>query len=291
MTTSKRLPVYAVSHGGGPWPWIKDNFVGDWGPLERSLQAIPGEVGHRPRAILCVTAHWIEPRFTVQTHPSLPMLYDYQGFPEFTYHIRYPAPGSPEVAERVAELVSGAGLPVGSDARRGFDHGTFMPLAVAWPAADVPVVQLSIRSDFGAAGHLELGRALAPLRDEGVLIFGSGVPSFHDLSKLGPPSSRPSATFDRWLRDTMLTSSGAERTRRLERWRDAPSARECHPEADHFLPLLVVTGAAEDEPAFVQYHEDAFVGWTTVTGFRVGETVAAPAAMAGAATAGLEAGS
>lgn len=283
MDAPTRLPVYAVSHGGGPWPWIKDSFIGDWSHLERSLQAIPTELGSVPRAILCVTAHWFEPRFTVQTHPNPPMLYDYFGFPDFTYQIRYPAPGSPEVAEEVAELIAGAGLPVARDPDRGFDHGTFVPLAVAWPAAQVPVVQLSLQWDFDAAQHLALGRALAPLRDRGILIFGSGVPSFHDLSKLGPPSSVPSRAFDRWLTETVVGHRGAERSRRLERWEEAPSARACHPEADHLLPVMVAVGAAEEEAGAVQYHEDAFVGFTAVSGYRIGAPVvpAGPAESAG----------
>ncbi len=148
-----RLPTYAISHGGGPWPWIKDSFGGDWSPLEAALQAIPVEIGSTPRAILCVTAHWIGTEFTVQTHPHPPMLYDYGGFPAFTYRVTYPAPGSPEVAGRVADLIAGAGLTVRLDPDRGFDHGTFVPLVVAFPDATVPVVQLSIRSDFDPAVH------------------------------------------------------------------------------------------------------------------------------------------
>lgn len=283
MDNPTRFPVYAISHGGGPWPWIKDSFGGDWGPLERALQALPADAGASPRAILCVTAHWIEPRFTVQTSANPPMLYDYWGFPDFTYQIRYPAPGSPGLAERVVGLLAEAGLPVARDGQRGYDHGTFVPLAVAWPEADVPVVQLSIKSDFDAAEHLALGRALAPLRDEGVLIIASGMPSFHDLSKLGPPSSRSSAAFDRWITETMLSASGGERSRRLEQWESAPSARECHPEADHFLPLLVAVGAAEHEPAAVQYHEAAFMGWTAVSNYRIGQPVSGAPVPAGPA--------
>lgn len=270
MQDRPRLPVYAVSHGGGPWPWIKDDFIGDWGPLERSLQAIPDELPARPSAILCVTAHWVEHGFTVQTNPNPPMLYDYWGFPDFTYQVRYPAPGSPELAERVADLLGASGVGVRRDPNRGFDHGTFVPLAVAFPEADIPVVQLSLDRRFDAAEHIAVGRALAPLRDEGVLIFGSGVPSFHDLRKLGPPSKRPSAEFERWLTETMVEHSGAERTRRLEQWASAPSARECHPEPDHLLPVMVAAGAAEDEPAVVQYHEDAFMGWTASSSYRIG---------------------
>ncbi|HRE01438.1 MAG TPA: class III extradiol ring-cleavage dioxygenase, partial [Ilumatobacteraceae bacterium] len=132
------------------------------------LQDIPAGLGGvTPRAILMVSGHWETTDFTVQTHPNPPMLYDYGGFPEFTYHVQYPAPGAPDVAARAADLLRAAGWPVGEDAERGFDHGVFAPLVVAYPDADVPVVQLSIKRSFDPAEHLAAGRALAPLRDEG----------------------------------------------------------------------------------------------------------------------------
>jgi aromatic ring-opening dioxygenase catalytic subunit (LigB family) len=137
-------------------------------------------------------------------------------------------------------------------------------------------VQLSLDSRFDAAEHIAVGRALAPLRDEGVLILGSGVPSFHDLSKLGPRSQRPSTEFDRWVTETMVEYAGLERSRRLEQWSTAPSARECHPQPDHLLPVMVAAGAAEDEPGFVQYHEDAFMGWTASSSYRLGAPALVP---------------
>lgn len=268
--TSSRCPVYALSHGGGPWPWMDDAMGVDWGPLARSLQAIPGEIGRTPTAILCVTAHWYEAEFTVQTNPAPGMLYDYFGFPPHTYHISYPAPGSPQVAERVVDLLSAAGFPVRRDADRGFDHGTFVPLAVAFPDAQVPVVQMSIKRSFDAAEHLAAGRALAALRDEDVLIVGSGLPSFHDLSRLGPPSQQPSVQFDGWLTETIVGNVGQARSARLAKWQSAPSARACHPMPDHLLPVMVAVGAAEDDPGALQYHEDRFMGWTASSGYRLG---------------------
>ncbi|MDW3214777.1 MAG: class III extradiol ring-cleavage dioxygenase [Ilumatobacteraceae bacterium] len=265
-----RLPVYAISHGGGPWPWIKDLMPVDWAPLERSLRAIPSEVGETPRAVLVVSGHWEESAFTVQTSAKPPMLYDYGGFPDFTYRIEYPAPGSPDLAERTVELLAAAGLPVARDDRRGFDHGVFAPLYVMYPDADVPVFQLSMQHGYDPAAHLAAGRALAPLRDEGVLIVGSGLPTFHDLSKFGLGSSEPSIRFDDWLTETMVEYSGAERSERLLHWASAPSARECHPREDHFVPLLVAAGAAEGDPGVRQYHEDGFMGGHTASsGYRL----------------------
>ncbi|MEQ9161664.1 MAG: class III extradiol ring-cleavage dioxygenase, partial [Ilumatobacter fluminis] len=149
---------------------------------------------------------------------------------------------------------------------------------VMYPDAEVPVFQLSMLRGYDPAAHLAAGRALAPLRDEGVLIVGSGLPSFHDLSKFGPASSRPSIEFDDWLTETMVEFTGAERSERLLDWAKAPSARVCHPREDHFIPLLVAVGAAEDEPGVRQYHEDGFMGGHTASsGYRIGEPIAAMA--------------
>ncbi|MEQ9164474.1 MAG: class III extradiol ring-cleavage dioxygenase, partial [Ilumatobacter fluminis] len=129
---TNRLPVYAISHGGGPWPWIKDLMPVDWDPLEQSLQAIPTEAGTAPKVVLVVSGHWEQHAFTVQTSPKPPMLYDYGGFPDFTYQIQYPAPGAPAIAERTQQLLADAGLPAAADPNRGFDHGVFAPLYVMY---------------------------------------------------------------------------------------------------------------------------------------------------------------
>ncbi len=269
MTTS--LPTYAIAHGGGPWPWMKGRNPIDYTELEAALIGIPAELSERPRAVLMVTAHWEAPVFTVQTGAAPGMLYDYWGFPEDTYDVVYAAPGEPGVAARVVELLEAAGIESGTDGERGFDHGTFVPAHVMYPDADVPVVQLSIRQDFDPAQHLELGRALAPLRDEGVLIVGSGLPSYHNLSAMGPASAEPSRAFDAWLTATMVDHDGAARSSRLLDWTSAPAARVAHPREDHFLPLLVAVGAAEGEAAVRNYHEpDSFGGSTSSSGYRLG---------------------
>jgi len=266
-TTATRLPTYYISHGGGPWPWIKDQMPFDMGPLERSLQAVPRELDVTPTAVLVVSAHWEAPVFTVQTNPNPPMLYDYGGFPEFTYHIRYPAPGSPEVAARVTELLDAAGIANSQDPNRGFDHGMFAPMYVAWPDADVPMLQLSITHGYDPEAHLALGRALAPLRDEEVLIVGSGL-SYHNLGLFGPAATAPSKEFDRWLHDT-LSSGEPARSAALRRWDQAPSARIAHPSEDHLIPLMVAVGAAEDELAERTYHQSDF-GGVTASSYRFG---------------------
>jgi aromatic ring-opening dioxygenase catalytic subunit (LigB family) len=264
-----RLPTYFISHGGGPWPWIKDLLPGDFGLLEASLRQIPREIEVRPRAVLMISGHWEASVFTVQTSASPPMLYDYGGFPEFTYHLEYPAPGSPEVAERVLELLAAAGIAARGDDRRGFDHGTFVPMHVSWPDADVPLLQLSMRQGYDVDEHLALGRALAPLRDEGVLIIGSGF-SFHNLRLFGEPGRRPSAEFEAWLTDAVVAAPIAERSERLRRWTEAPAARVSHPAEDHLVPLFVAVGAAEGEAGVRMYHDTAFMGSITSSSYRFG---------------------
>lgn len=264
-----RLPTYFISHGGGPWPWIKDLMPGDMSALERSLQSIPLELGADPRAVLVVSGHWEAPVFTVQSSPNPPMLYDYGGFPEFTYHLQYPAPGAPDVAERVRELLTGAGITAAEDRHRGFDHGVFAPLFVMYPLADVPVLQLSIRHGYDPEAHLAAGRALAPLRDEGVLIVGSGL-SYHNLRDFGPGGARASADFEAWLTPVLVDSSGARRDAALREWDQAPSARYSHPSEDHLIPLMVAVGAATDDPGARIYHEASFMGGLTSASYRFG---------------------
>ena len=278
-SSAKRQPTYFISHGGGPWPWMTGPFRDAQHQLEESLQRLPSELPERPKAILMVSGHWEAPGFTVQTHPNPPMFYDYGGFPEEMYRIQYPAPGSPALAGRVVELLSAAGIAVREDAERGFDHGMYSVLFPAWPDADVPVVQLAVDQRFDPEEHLAVGRALAPLRDEGILILASGF-SYHNLRLMGPGAETPSAGFDDWLRATLVDSSPDERAARLTRWAEAPYARVAHPREDHFIPLMVAVGAAGDDPAVTSYHEDAWNGTVATSSFRFGEPVTHSAATA-----------
>jgi aromatic ring-opening dioxygenase catalytic subunit (LigB family) len=262
-----RLPTYFISHGGGPWPWLDGPFRRQFDRLEASLAEI-ARAQDKPRAVLMISGHWEAGRPTVQSGERPGMVYDYSGFPPHTYSIRYAAPGSPEVARRVRELLEGAGIPAALDPERGFDHGTFAPLQAMYPDADVPVVQLSLKHGYDPAEHLAIGRALAPLREEGVLIVGSGL-SWHNLRMFGPAAKTPSAAFDAWLHAS-LSSAPAERERRLQEWTSAPSARLAHPEEDHLVPLMVAVGAAEGDPATRVYYEEGFMGGVTASSYRFG---------------------
>jgi aromatic ring-opening dioxygenase catalytic subunit (LigB family) len=273
-TSSRRLPTYFLSHGGGPWPWLTGPIRDGMAQLEESLRNMPADLAEPPWAILMVSAHWEAPAFTVQTSPNPPMLYDFGGFGP-TDHIQYPSPGSPALAARVGDLLVAAGLPVREDPRRGYDHGMYSVLAPAWPDAQIPVVQLSIKHSYDPDEHLAVGRALAPLRDEGVLIIGSGL-SFHNLRTMtGSGGEAPSAAFDEWL-GTTLAADPEERTTVLREWAKAPAARLAHPEEDHLIPLMVVVGAAEDEPAARTYHQRDFFGRITASSFRLGAPTATP---------------
>ncbi len=268
-----RLPSYFISHGGGPWPWMAE-MAAPMEALAASLRRVAAEAaaaagGPAPRAVLCVSGHWEAPVFTAQAGAAPGMVYDYFGFPEHTYRIRYPAPGAPALAQRVQDLLQGAGIAAAQDAARGYDHGTFAPLAVMYPQAEVPVLQLSLKLGYSPAEHLAAGRALAPLRDEGVLIVGSGL-SFHNLRLRGPAATAPSRQFDDWLRETLEQHPPAERSARLLQWSQAPAARTAHPQEDHLLPLMVALGAAENEKATTVYQEVmAWTGWT-VSSWRFG---------------------
>lgn len=266
------LPTYFISHGGGPWPWLKKEMP-IFDQLEASLQELPREIGVTPKAILAISGHWEEPNFTVMSNAAPGMLYDYSGFPEHTYRIKYSAPGSPLVARRVQDLLEKAGFQTHSDESRGFDHGVFAPLAVAYPEANVPVLQLSLRTDYDPEAHLAVGRAIAPLRNEGVLIIGSGL-SYHNLRQMGAQAKIPSSEFDEWLTNVVCGSKSEERNRQLVNWSKAPSARLAHPREDHLIPLLVAVGAAEAESGDRIYHEDAFMGGVVVSSFRFGKLAA-----------------
>jgi aromatic ring-opening dioxygenase catalytic subunit (LigB family) len=262
------MPVYFISHGGGPWSYMNDPSRAAYAKLEASLAAMPEEIGRTPSAVLMVSAHWEEADFTLTAHPRPPMVYDYYGFPDYTYQIHYDAPGDPELAARVAGLIEAAGLPASLDAERGFDHGAFTPLRVIYPRADVPVVQLSLRTGLEPQIHLALGRAIAPLREQDVLIVGSGL-SYHNLRQFFSPRGwGPSREFDGWLRGVLLGGSPRDRDKLLAAWETAPAARAAHPREEHLLPLMVAAGAAGDDAAQLTYHEEDFLGGLTVSSYR-----------------------
>jgi aromatic ring-opening dioxygenase catalytic subunit (LigB family) len=237
-----RLPSLFLSHGGGPWPYV-ESMRAQFALTERELRHLPQRLPSKPRALLVATGHWEADEFTVSTAARPPMEYDYHGFPPHTYQIKYPAPGSPALAARVIQLLNAAGFKTGGDPHRGFDHGTFVPAMLMYPHADMPILMLSLKRGYDAAEHISVGQALAPLRDEGVLIIGSGL-SYHNMRGFGRAESTAVAEkFESYL-NTAVTSSPQRRNRMLIDWQSAPQARAAHPREDHLIPLMVAAGAA-----------------------------------------------
>ncbi len=241
--TNSLMPVLFVPHGGGPMPLLGE---ANHRELTAFMQSVSTDLP-RPKAILVITAHWEEAVATISSNSAPGMFYDYYGFPPESYQFKYPASGSPELAQTIASLLSAAGIQSQLDPQRDFDHGTFVPLMLMYPQADIPVVQLSLLKNLNPLAHIALGEALAPLREQGVLIVGSGM-SFHNMQAFFSGNSTTpvrSEQFDSWLTDTLtsVNVSLIEKKSRLADWKVAPDARFCHPREEHLLPLHVCFGA------------------------------------------------
>ena len=268
--TSIRLPALYIPHGGGPCFFMEPAFGPKdlWDRMAAYLRGLEAQVGQRPKAIVVISAHWETQRPTVNANPAPPMLFDYYGFPEHTYHLSYPAPGSPALAKRIGDLLGKAGIATDSDASRGFDHGVFVPFLLIYPKADIPIVQLSLQSDLDPAAHIAIGRALAPLRDEGVLIVGSGM-SYHNLRAMrSREGGEASSAFDAWLTHAVEDTDIERRARILVDWENAPHARECHPASEHLVPLFVAAGAGGSDLGHRTYADK--LGSFALSGFQFG---------------------
>jgi aromatic ring-opening dioxygenase catalytic subunit (LigB family) len=252
-----KLPCFFLSHGGGPWPYIEE-MRQQFRLTEAGLTQLPQQLPFTPSAILVVTAHWEERDFTVSTatHPST--LYDYSGFPEHTYHIHYPAPGSPVLAKQAKILLETAGIICKTDASRGFDHGAFVPLVLMYPDANIPVVLLSICSSYDPLAHIQAGKALAPLREQGVLIIGSGL-NYHNMRGFGRPQSlAQSEIFEDYLYEAISHPNANQRIHQLLHWKTAPAAQLNHPREDHLIPLMTAVGAAENDSGKRLWMDEVF---------------------------------
>lgn len=249
-----RLPVVFAPHGGGPWPFVELGFRrAELDRLAEYLRSIREVTPARPRALLVISAHWEEAVPTVMTGERPPLLFDYYGFPAESYQLTWPAPGAPDVAARVRDLLGANRIASAANAERGFDHGTFVPFKLTYPEADVPTLQLSLKAGLDPEEHLAIGRALAPLRDEGVFIVGSGM-TFHNLRAFRDPRAIPvSEEFDAWLRGA-VTGAPQERDAHLRGWSSAPKARLVHPREEHLLPLMVIAGAAGADAGKLTYN-------------------------------------
>jgi aromatic ring-opening dioxygenase catalytic subunit (LigB family) len=235
--------ILYIPHGGGPMPLLDDP---EHEVLIRFLKDIPEKL-EKPEVILIISAHWESTVPSITSGASPELIYDYGGFPPETYQLNYPAPGNVKLAQEIAGLLAVGGLPVQLDDQRGFDHGMFVPLMLMYPQADISCIQLSLLNHLNAGAHVELGKALAPLKQRNILVLGSGM-SFHNLPAIFTPGlvdDQDNLDFEKWLQETCTGDlSNEEREERLTNWHQAPAALKCHPRPEHLLPLHVCAGMA-----------------------------------------------
>ncbi len=254
--------IIYIPHGGGPLPLMGHQGHGNLvGFLKKTPALLP-----EPDAVLVVSAHWEMdiPVITSGENPHL--IYDYSGFPDHAYEIRYPAPGAPDLAGHVLEMLSRSGIKARADKKRGFDHGLYVPLSLMRPRADIPCAQISLCADLDPLAHLKIGQALAGLRKQNIWILGSGF-SFHNMAAfaMGPHEpdelDKQNRAFQDWIKETCAGQdlSPEQRKNRLIRWEFAPHARTCHPREEHLLPLMICSGAASYKRAEVLF-DDTIMG-------------------------------
>jgi aromatic ring-opening dioxygenase catalytic subunit (LigB family) len=268
VNATKRLPTLYIPHGGGPCFFMDPppNHPHMWDGLAAYLRGIDASLSVRPKAVLVVSGHWEMQQPTVNIAERPKLLFDYYGFPEHTYRLKYPVPGAPDLEPRVRSLLADAGFELGVDSKRGLDHGVFVPFLLIYPRADVPIMQLSLQQSLDPGLHLDIGRALAPLRDRGVLIVGSGM-SYHNLAAMfSGRGGEVAAAFDAWLGDAVRDPQ--TRDAKLKAWRSAPGGRESHPREEHLLPLMVAAGAADGDAGVRSFGES--IAGKAISGFQFG---------------------
>ncbi len=265
--SSFTVPIIFIPHGGGPMPLLNE-------PNHRSLIQFLKSIGSKlgkPKAILIISAHWEAGIATASSADNPDVIYDYSGFPAESYKLTYPASGNPELAHHVSKLINDHGLTATTNATRGFDHGTFIPLTLMYPLADIPVVQLSLVNTLDPQHHIDIGKAIGKLREQGVLIVGSGF-SFHNMDALQLDSeevAHKSQLFDTWLNHVVTSDSLSlqQKEDALVHWKQAPEALFSHPREEHLLPLHVCFGAAVSSNATATNVFDEIMFDAKVSGF------------------------
>jgi 4,5-DOPA dioxygenase extradiol len=260
-----RFPAIFVNHGGGPLP-----LLGRQPELVAHMKEVTSRwLTQKPDAIVVFSAHWESDPIRITSTPHPTMLYDYSGFPPESYKYQYPAPGSPPLAQKIQTLLQASGLRAELDNKRGYDHGVYIPLMIMYPDADIPVVAVSLHSSLSAETNMQIGRALAPLRDENILLLGSGY-TYHNMHGFFHPSSatyEASTTFNDWLKQVLLTEDPTHRLSSLQQWEQAPGARASHPREEHLLPLFMVAAAASSEPPQLIFETSAGNGEHAVSSY------------------------
>lgn len=267
-----KLPVYYIPHGGGPWHVLDDSLGDPEGSeyLKNFLKILGEEYNNKIKAILVISAHWEEKVPTINFSENPGLLYDYYGFPDYTYHLTWPAHGDPFLAEKVEYLLNNNGITTARENKRGYDHGVFVPLMVAFPNPEIPIIQLSLVKKLDPQLHINIGKALEPLREAGVLIIGSGM-SYHNIKTFFVNDTnlkKVSEEFDTWLKQTIIFSNKEEREKELINWYKAPSATFSHPSSEHLAPLFVCAGAGYNDKA-TQVYSNYLLG-AKISGFAFG---------------------
>lgn len=263
------MPTFYIPHGAGPCFFMQphEGFGNMWDDLGHWLRQLSTEITQHPKAILMVSAHWQNEAFEITSAAQPTLFHDYYGFPEYTYRITYPAPGAPLLAAEICQRLQRAGFKASLNSERGLDHGTFIPLKLVYPKADIPVLQLSLQQDLAAAEHYRAGQCLAALREKGVLIIGSGM-SFHNMSPQTKDLAARADAFDDWIHQTLMATR-SQRALLLSQWVRAPFARFAHPTEEHLIPLMVACGAAGDNTATRLFHQ-RLAGQVAIAAYRFG---------------------
>ncbi|KAF1952245.1 extradiol ring-cleavage dioxygenase [Byssothecium circinans] len=262
-------PVICISHGGGPMPVLGDP---SHAAITKSLQTRVPKIlklgtEEQPRAIVLVTAHWSTNEVRISSAEKHDLYYDYGGFPDEAYSLRYDAKGSPEVAELIRVVLGEVGIKAQKDGSRGWDHGVFVPMMLINPAANIPIIQLSVLTSESPSQHYALGRALSKLRSQNIAIVGSGFASLHNTRAMFSGQTKTPAfkqLHEEWsesILDAIQTEDVEERGKKFEGWRGWKGAYEMHPRggAEHFLPLIVCAGAGGGKGKGKAY-SDEFMG-------------------------------
>eukprot|EP00039_Didymoeca_costata_P000617 m.46500 g.46500 ORF g.46500 m.46500 type:complete len:317 (-) comp10378_c0_seq3:77-1027(-) len=270
-----RQPAMFLAHGGGPLPLMESDTYHT--KMKAYMKTAATTLPQKPAGIVLVSAHWEEDVVNVEIGEAPQLVYDYYGFPPETYEIKYSAPGNPALAQRILDALKNAGVPA-KGATRGWDHGVFVPLKMMFPDADVPVVAMSLLSSLDPAAHINYGKVLRSLRDENILVIGSGM-SFHNMAGFrsnDPTMRKASEEFDAFLDGGLKKENVEERENSIAKWKSGPHATLCHPREEHLLPLHVVVGAAGSDggsdksvaaPCTRVYHDPNMLG-VTVSSWR-----------------------
>ena len=247
----KNLNIAFISHGGGPMPLFDDPAHQE---MVTYLKSLSSQIA-KPSAILLISAHWEAAQASITASANPKMIYDYSGFPAAAYELQYPSPGEPILAKKVQQALTQANIAVKLDHQRGYDHGLYVPLMLMYPAADIPVIQLSLVNNLEPMQHIAIGKALQLIDYDNLLVIGSGF-SFHNMREFFAPNTQDSQLknhqFEDWLQTTLSDKklSESERNERMLTWFTAPYARYCHPREEHLLPLHIcygLAGRASDE--------------------------------------------